>query len=151
MSKVLVGVDASQGSVEALRRAAEVARWRDYTLEVVYAYPPNEELSAFPVPPPQHDRAGELKKANETLGTWLDQLDLDLSDLEVRWHVVANRKPARALIERSAEAELVVVGSRGIGGFRGLLLGSTSEQVVHHAMCSVLVARRSTQVPEESA
>jgi|SRR5690625_4476175 len=151
MAKVLVGVDASTGSVEALRRAAEEARWRDYTLEVVYAYTPNDQFSAFPVPPPQRDSPEELRKANETLGTWLEQLDVDLSDLDVTWHVVANRRPARALIERSAGAELVVVGSRGHGGFRGLRLGSTSEQVVRHAMCSVLVARRSTHTPEEPA
>ena len=151
MGRVLVGVDASAHSVEALRRAAEEARWRDHNLEVVYAYAPREQAAAFPVPPPQRRSEDELKEANVKLGAWLEELDVDLSDLKVTWHVAANRKPSRALIERSADSELVVVGSRGHGGFRGLRLGSTTEQVVRHALCPVLVVRPSTRKPVDPA
>lgn len=155
MARILVGVDASTHSVEALRRASEEARWRDGHLEVVYAFAPREQMAAFPVPPQRGtDKTSaddDLRRANDRLGAWLEQLDVDLSALEVTWHVVPDRKPARALVERSADADLVVVGYRGHGGFRGLRLGSTSEQVVRHALCPVLVVRPSTKQPAEPA
>ena len=52
---------------------------------------------------------------------------------------VVNDLPARALLEAGEGAWMLVVGSRGLGGFHGLLLGSVSQQVVHHATCPVLV------------
>jgi nucleotide-binding universal stress UspA family protein len=62
--------------------------------------------------------------------------------------VGAHRRPAKALVDRAAEADLVVVGSRGRGGFAGLRLGSVSEQVTRHAQCPVLVVR--TKAKERS-
>jgi nucleotide-binding universal stress UspA family protein len=59
-------------------------------------------------------------------------------DIEVR---TVNDHPGRALIDVSSEASLLVVGSRGLGGFRGLLLGSVSNNAVHHAHCPVVVVR----------
>ena len=52
---------------------------------------------------------------------------------------MVNDLPARAILGRADGAWLVVVGSRGLGGFKGLLLGSVSQQIVHHAPCPVLV------------
>jgi nucleotide-binding universal stress UspA family protein len=57
---------------------------------------------------------------------------------------VVDRRPSRAIVERSRHADLVVVGSRGRGGFAGLKLGSVSEQVTRHAKAPVLVIREST-------
>ena len=57
--------------------------------------------------------------------------------------VVLNGQPAEALLGVSEDADLVVVGSRGRGGFKRLMLGSVSDQVVHHAVCPVLVVHRS--------
>jgi nucleotide-binding universal stress UspA family protein len=149
MSRILVGVDASDASIEALRRAAEEARWRDdASLEVVYVFTPPQQVAAFPVIPDAGGDKADIEKrrvkATEELGAWLEQTDVDLSDLQVEWSVLASHKTASALIDRSRDAELVVVGSRGRGGFKGLRLGSTSEQVTRHALCPVLVVRAST-------
>ena len=149
MNRILVGVDASPASVDALERAADEARLRDATLEVVHAFNPPDQTTAFPVIPEKGaDRAdleAERDKANDKLGAWLKDSQVDLSDLEVEWSVLANKRAAEVLIDRSKDADLVVVGARGRGGFRGLLLGSTSEQVTRHARCPVLVVRRSTR------
>lgn len=149
MARILVGVDASDASVEALRRAADEARWRDATLEVVYAFDPHAPVAAFPVPVDRGadkvDLEKERAKANEQLGKWLERIDVDLDGVKVEWTVIADRRPVRALVDRSHDAELVVVGSRGRGGFAGLRLGSVSEQVTRHANCPVLVVRERTR------
>jgi nucleotide-binding universal stress UspA family protein len=145
MQRIVVGVDASPPSVEALRRAAEEARARSARLEVVYVFAPPEPMSAWPIPPDygevEMDVEAERSRAEERLGAWLEEVDVDLADMDVEWSVIADRKPAHALVERSAEADLIVVGSRGRGGFAGLRLGSVSEQVTRHAHCPVLVVR----------
>ncbi len=150
MNRILVGVDASEDSIEALRRASEEARMRGAVLEVVYVFHPPEQVTAFPVPPTKgKDQEVDLetarKKASDDLGAWLKDIDVDLEGIEVEWSVLADRRPSRALVERSAEADLVVVGSRGRGGFRGLKLGGVSEQVTRHAKAPVLVVRESTK------
>ena len=150
MNRILVGVDTSDASIEALKRAAEEARMREATLEVVYVFQPPEQVTAFPVPPEKgKDERKDLEKVRaeytEKLGKWLDDVAVELGDLDVEWSVLADRRPSRALVERSREADLVVVGSRGRGGFRGLKLGSVSEQVTRHAKAPVLVIRESTK------
>ncbi len=79
--------------------------------------------------------------ARPRLWQWLEELvDETLPDRPEGTRVtVVNDHAARALIDASEGAWTVVVGSRGLGGFRGLLLGSVSQQVVHHARCAVLV------------
>lgn len=145
MNKVLVGVDASDASVDAVRRAAEEARFRGATLEVLHAFHPPEQVAAFPALPEKgKDKADPDKaqaEADASLAAWLDKIDVDLEGLEVTRSAVADHRPAMALVDRSKDAELVVVGSRGRGGFAGLRLGSVSEQVARHAHCPVLVTR----------
>ena len=60
-------------------------------------------------------------------------------------HRAVHASPAKALVELSRDALILVVGSPGLGGFAGLVLGSVSEQCVRHAACSVLVVRRRPQ------
>jgi nucleotide-binding universal stress UspA family protein len=146
MARILVGVDTSPASVHALERAAQETRWRgDAVLEVLYAFALPEPIAAFPVPVERGDdkvdEQAEMDKARERLRAWLDETDVDLSDLDVEWAVLADRRPVNAIIERSKDADLVVVGSRGTGGFKGLRMGSVSEQVTRHAHCPVLVVR----------
>lgn len=146
MQRIVVGVDSSDPSIEALRYAADEARQHGAALEVVYAFEPPEKIAAFPAMPDKgrdkRDVEGAKKKADKELGDWLEKVDVDLSDLEVTWTVVPDTRPSRAMIERSEDADLLVVGARGTGGFRGLRLGSVSEQVVRHARCPVLVTRK---------
>lgn len=56
--------------------------------------------------------------------------------------IAAGGQPADALLDQSGDADLVVVGRRGLGGFKSLLLGSVSQQVVHHATCPVVVVQQ---------
>lgn len=145
MDRILVGVDSSPESVDALRAAAEQAQLHHATLEVVTVVEPVDHRTAFPVAPRSAQGASESeerrRQATEELGTWLDELDIDLDHLHVEYLALVDRRPSRALVERSRSADLVVVGSRGHGGFKGLKLGSVSEQVTRHAKAPVLVVR----------
>jgi nucleotide-binding universal stress UspA family protein len=73
---------------------------------------------------------------SEAIAPWTEKFP----DVDVRTHVIQGR-PADVLVDASESAELVVVGSRGRGGFRGLLLGSVSRGVLHRAHCPVAVIR----------
>ena len=77
----------------------------------------------------------------------MDLLERFVADLDIREPAVDVRtsveegNPAQVLIERSKEADLIVLGSRGHGGFKGMLLGSVSQHLVAHAECPVVVVR----------
>lgn len=139
---VVVGIDGSPCSLLALGYAFDRAVERDVRLRVIRAWTP---------PPPQyipfdHDPA-EITAAERSA---LDDLLVDwrqkYPQVEVVAEVVADA-PSRALVNASRAADLVVVGSRGRGGFRGLLLGSVSQQVLHHSRCPVAVVR---EMPSET-
>jgi nucleotide-binding universal stress UspA family protein len=145
MERILVGVDSSPESVDALRAAATQAQLHDATLEVVTVVEPLDHRAAFPVAPRgdagRADATERRREATEQLGTWLDDQDVDLDAVTVEYVALVDRRPSRALVERSRSADLVVIGSRGRGGFKGLTLGSVSEQVTRHAKAPVLVVR----------
>jgi nucleotide-binding universal stress UspA family protein len=135
MSRIVVGVDASEHAKRALRWARDEARLRDAQLELVHAlHQPDQGLEPAGLPMPSHD---ELVGAGDAL---LDEL-LDAEEvdgIEVL-RTVRSGSPAGVLCQAAREADLVVVGARGLGGFRGLLLGSVTQQVVAHASCPVVV------------
>jgi nucleotide-binding universal stress UspA family protein len=131
---IVVGVDGSDESVKATAWAAEQARATGGTLEllIVWARP-----TSYGVPlvvggynPEQEARTVVEKTAS----------GIDLPAERMRAHIV-NAAPATALVERSKSADLLVVGSRGHGGFAELLLGSVSDYCVHNARCTVVVVR----------
>ena len=133
--RVVVGVDGSDDAVRALAWAAGEARLRDATLVVVHAW----SLPAIALPyvtdaTPIRDAAGELVEAA------LRGAGVDAATDDVQVCVVTG-SPAAAVLEMAEHADLVVVGSRGRDGFRGLLLGSVSHQVATHASCPVVVVR----------
>ena len=164
MAKIVVGVDASPGALLALSWAADEAHLRLATLEVVHAYhaqalaaplyfPSTEALPAQATggqrPPDEaqtetaEDRAqfqaAVRRQAEDLLDGLLGELREAVKGLDVRRRVVEDRNPAECLVELSEDADLVVVGSRGRGGFSSLLLGSVSHAVGLHGRCPVVV------------
>lgn len=140
MARVVVGVDRSEHAKRAVRRAVEEARLRGASLQVVYVAPERSMLAdpvLMPLPP-----SAELEAAGLAL---IDELleEVDTGDVEVE-RVTRIGSASRALCKVAKGADLLVVGSRGMGGFRGLLIGSVTQQVVGHAPCPILVV-----VPED--
>jgi nucleotide-binding universal stress UspA family protein len=137
---VVVGVDGSEASSAALAWAAEEARLRGTALRVLRAWQvPALAYGAWVLPP------DSLADWEASVGSELeDQVSAVLGD-RAGLEVVAEARQgpaARVLVEASASASLLVVGSRGGGGFSALLLGSVSLQVAHHASCPVVIVRR---------
>jgi nucleotide-binding universal stress UspA family protein len=135
-ARIVVGTDGSEPAEDALRWAAdEAARWSG-VLEVVHAW-----LPPYPLNPQDlfEDENGPEAVARRALTESAARLRAERSDeLEIR-EVLVFDHAAKALIDVSRGAALLVVGSRGRGGFKGLLLGSVSLQCVHHAGCPVVV------------
>ncbi|MDQ0729844.1 universal stress protein [Arthrobacter sp. B1I2] len=133
--RIVVGVDGSDQSRSAMDWAVEEARLRGAEIQALAAW-------NFPY-------------VSDALGTAWDYeifqkdaqaiLEAELERVKDRGVPVTGKivegNPASALIDASRDAGLVVVGSRGHGGFTGMLLGSVSHQTIHHAHCPVLVIR----------
>lgn len=143
MAAIVVGVDGSQESLDALAWAVEEARLRGASLRVVTAWRPPE---AYVFDAPAAVRP-ELEEALRGVGERVieDALAAVVGGrdpgIEVERRVVPE-PPVEALLDAAAGADLLVVGSRGRGGFTGLLLGSVGQQVAHHAPCPVVIVRR---------
>ena len=131
---VVVGMDGSIEGAEALAFAYEAASARRVPLVAVHAW---QDTVADRVSPPP---GGQAAFQEENLAEWLASWGTKFPDVAVQ-RVVARDRPASALLERSAGAQLVVVGSRGRGAFAGLVLGSVSQALLHHATCPVAVVR----------
>lgn len=146
---VVVGVDDSDGAKEALRFALEEARRRQATLRVVHSW----QFGNLGVRGIEGFSSalgadlGDLRHAAElALDATLAGVVGDSNGVPIERRVVEGA-PARVLVDESRNADLLIVGSRGHGGFTGLLLGSVSQQVAHHAACPVVIVRA---VPQAS-
>lgn len=139
-TRVLVGVDGSDGSVRALRWAAAEAEARGAELCAVATYmePPSSGDLGYKIAwVDQTDWRGETDaKLQQTL---LKALGED-PDVSVQSRVI-DGPAAKTLIDLSEQADLLVVGTRGHGGFAGMLLGSVSQHLAAHAHCAVVVVR----------
>ncbi|PSK65435.1 Universal stress protein [Micromonospora sp. MH33] len=135
---VLVGMDGSESAGYAVRLAADEAVRRDADLVLVHVRPP-ERGGTVPERTAEAEAAGQAESA-ELLAGAAARIRADHPVLSVVERPVGAASPEQALVEASGEAALVVVGSRGRGGFAGLLLGSVSQALVQHAHCPVLVA-----------
>jgi nucleotide-binding universal stress UspA family protein len=135
-AQIVVGVDGSAASIEALRWAATQAELTSATIRAVATWqsPDEHGIAAY---------AAEIDWADVTQRT-LDIAikEAGLGDRPDVQAVVLQGVPAHVLVDASRQAQLLVVGTRGHGGFVGLLLGSTSAYVIAHAACPVLVVRQ---------
>ncbi len=138
MGKIVVGVDGSAGSRDALRWAFAEAKLRGASLEVVivWQYPITASLPTFGAMITPQDFATDAR--TELLAIIAAEGVSAEAPIPVST-LVAEGNAARALLDASEDADLLVVGSRGHGGFTGVLVGSVSQQCVNHAKCPVVV------------
>jgi nucleotide-binding universal stress UspA family protein len=147
MRTIVVGVDGSPASLAALRFALGEARLRRTRVLALHAWvlPLTEapgpfllELPSRAGPSVQELSADLGRAADARLAAALDEVAEVAEGVEVERRVVEGQA-ASMLVEASEGADLLVVGSRGHGGFHGLLLGSVSQQCAHHARCPVVI------------
>ena len=129
---IVVGVDGSEPSQDALRWAVRQAELTGAEVRVLMAWHLPEIYSYTP-----RDYEGDARNALQTAITQAIGTDPSVPLITQ----VVEAHPALALIDASREAELLVVGSHGHGAFAGMLLGSVSQHCVNHAQCSVIVVR----------
>lgn len=137
--RIVVGVDGSEGSLEAVRFALEEARLRGGKVAAVFAWsiPFVADVPTGLLPEMMDDFRSDAEALLE------EQIAAvgDTGGVEIE-RVVVEGPPAQALVHEAERAALLVVGSRGRGGFKGLLLGSVSSQCAQHAPCPVVIVPR---------
>jgi len=127
--RIVVGVDSSPAGMAALQWAVDLARATHGEVTAIHAW-------HIPSVYIYSDLLVARDNAERALS---DAVKLaEAQDVAITGRFVTGGA-AHVLVEASQEADVLVVGSRGLGGFAGLLLGSVSSQVVHHALCSVVV------------
>ena len=134
-SPVLLGIDGSPASEAATALAFDEAARRGVDLVALHAWSDVGVLPALGMDWKEHEDEGR-EVLGERLAGWHEQYP----DVHAERRIVCDQ-PAHWLIEESQRAQLVVVGSHGRGGFKGMLLGSVSSAVARHAKCPVLVVR----------
>jgi len=143
MNLVVVGVDQSDGAKAALAFAHEEARLRNATLRAVHAWQFGYiGYTGFEgaVPALGGDIAELRAAAVAALDATVRAVLPDPGGVEIEQRVVEGTAGA-VLVDESSRADLLVVGSRGHGGFAQLLLGSVGQQCAHHAACPVVIVR----------
>jgi nucleotide-binding universal stress UspA family protein len=134
--RIVVGTDGSETSERALRWAADQAVRTDAVLEVVHAWMPSYPLTAHDV---FDDQARLENTAHRRLLEAVAKLRSEVPGLSAIRERLELEHPATALLSAAEGADLLVVGTRGRGGFAGLLLGSVSQRCLTHAPCPVAV------------
>jgi nucleotide-binding universal stress UspA family protein len=138
---IVVGVDGSECSISALHFALEEARVRHARLRIVVVWHvPLAAYGAGWAPPPPHLTEDAEAAAGEILDSAAKLAQEGDGEVEIE-RVVREGQPAQILVEEAEGAELLVVGCRGRGGFRELMLGSISHQCALHARCPVAIVR----------
>ena len=156
MQRIVVGVDGSPESLAALQWAYDEATAHEAELVVCYAYGTPEAYNPYalayvtsagaegddvPIPEASSRVATSRESAERVLNAVIGELLPSTPGARVTPLAVEGDRPARTLIELAEGADLLVVGSRGRGGFSGLVLGSVSQQCAQHAPCPVAIIR----------
>ena len=154
MDRIVVGVDGSDGAQRALEWALEEARRRGAVLHVVTAWL-HTPVVGFPEAVTLASLSDEIEAdTRATADAALAKAAVAVTGSETPGvEVVMDVRrdpPVHALLDAAREATMLVVGSRGLGGFRGLLLGSISQQCAHHSSCAVVIVPPSTHPRDRS-
>lgn len=134
-ARIVVGVDGSASATEALRWAARLAPTLGATIQVVNAWEYQATDATVPARIMDWEQIGRRAVAASVRHVFGDAPPDGLVTTLAKGH------PTRALLDAGHGATMLVVGSRGLGGLTGLLLGSVSRHVCEHATCPVLVVR----------
>lgn len=134
--RIVVGIDGSESAADALRWAIEQAKLTGATLEAVYAWDPGAVASLGVPPMVDWELLREAAKARPA------ELVREAVGSEPGVRIVTKTvkgNAAKVLVDRSAKAALLVVGSRGLGGLKGMLLGSVGHHCAAHSHCPVVI------------
>lgn len=138
METIVVGVDGSAGSRAALAFAAHEAALRGATLRVVAGWELPYTAYSGGLMPPLNLRDVVREDAEQAAKTAAEEAEALEPGIYCE-HVAIEGQPAETLVRESERATMLVVGSRGHGGFASLLLGSVGHQVAQHATCPVVI------------
>jgi nucleotide-binding universal stress UspA family protein len=154
MSRIVVGVDGSEESAQALAWAIEEGRLREVPIDVVYAYDFTPEWQkyagsgaleglAFDTAGQTRSEEAQAREHGEALvHEMIDAVvGADQDGLLITRVVVDHSRPAHYLVEHASNALMLVVGSRGRGALTGLVLGSVSQYCALHARCPLVIVR----------
>ena len=136
---ILVAVDGSEQSYDALREAIETAQANDSQLKILYVL--NDKLANIPV---HLDTMTLYKSVQEHSDYVVDQVQGYLKDTEVSFEIVRlTGSPKREIINYSKEnnIDLIVLGSTGLDAIDRFIIGSTTQYIVNHASCDVMVVK----------
>jgi nucleotide-binding universal stress UspA family protein len=159
MKRIVVGVDGSPESKRALLQAIEEGRLRRAQVDAVYVFePPRRSLSdsliglPYGRPPgareiSPYDHEQEMIRSDEqaaataraTIEPFIDAALESDPGPRPGLVVVSHDNPAEALIDQARLAELLVIGTRGLGGIKGMLVGSVAQHCIQHARCPMLI------------
>ncbi|BAC19601.1 conserved hypothetical protein [Corynebacterium efficiens YS-314] len=146
---VVVAVDGSEASKQAVRWAANTANKRGIPLRLASSYTMPQFLYAEGMVPPQELfddlQAEALEKIDEARAIAHEVAP----DIKIG-HTIAEGSPIDMLLEMSKSVTMIVMGSRGLGGLSGMVMGSVSGAVVSHAHCPVVVVREDSSVNEDN-
>lgn len=149
MGRIVAGVDGSRQSQRALQWAVDEAQVHGWEVEAAYVFEhtPSWQLYAYGEGMTmggeqwaQENREATSRTARALVDEMVDAVH-NPQMVTVSPVVIEDRRPARALVERSRTAQLLVVGSRGRGGFAGLVLGSVGQQCAQYAECPLVLLR----------
>ena len=139
--RIVVGVDGSPSSRAALRWAVRQAALTGSAVDAVMAWQVPMTLTGYAWAPISRDEADNLAEgARKALDAAISEEVEPADSCRVTAHAI-NGHPADVLLDAAADADLLVVGSRGHGSFADALLGSIGQHCVHHAHCPVLIMR----------